>query len=93
MWRAADAVHIDLRGLEPPELMMTVLQAIESGDGVISQVVQLLLEIVDVEGFVVDDENFRASHGYQRRNIAHAARIATRNPSDTGPASRTAARR
>lgn len=32
MWRAADAVHIDLRGLQPPELMMTILQAIESGD-------------------------------------------------------------
>lgn len=32
MWRTADAVHIDLRGLEAPEPVMTVLQAIESGD-------------------------------------------------------------
>jgi Uncharacterized conserved protein (DUF2249) len=32
MWRTADAVHIDLRGLEAPEPVTTVLQAIESGD-------------------------------------------------------------
>ena len=32
MWRTADAVHIDLRGLEAPEPVITVLQAIESGD-------------------------------------------------------------
>ena len=32
IWRTADAVHIDLRGLEPPEPMVTVLRTIESGD-------------------------------------------------------------
>jgi uncharacterized protein DUF2249 len=32
IWRTADAVHIDLRGLESPEPMVTVLQTIESGD-------------------------------------------------------------
>src|SRR5450759_5206714 len=32
MWRTADAVHIDLRGLEPPEPMVAVLQTIESGE-------------------------------------------------------------
>ena len=31
-WRTADAVHIDLRGLEQAETMATVLQTIESGD-------------------------------------------------------------
>ena len=31
-WRTADAVHIDLRGLEPPEATAVVLQAIESGE-------------------------------------------------------------
>ena len=31
-WRTADAVHIDLRGLEPPEPMVAVLQTIESGE-------------------------------------------------------------
>lgn len=31
-WRTADAVHLDLRGLEPPEPMVAVLQAIDSGD-------------------------------------------------------------
>jgi hypothetical protein len=30
-WRTADAVHVDLRGLEPPGPLLTVLQAIESG--------------------------------------------------------------
>ena len=30
-WRTADAVHIDLRGLAPPEPLLTVLRAIESG--------------------------------------------------------------
>ena len=30
-WRTADAVHIDLRGLEQAELLLTVLQAIEGG--------------------------------------------------------------
>ena len=32
MWRTADAIHIDLRGLPPPEPVATVLQTIESGD-------------------------------------------------------------
>lgn len=32
MWRDADAMHLDLRGMEPPEPMVTVLRAIESGD-------------------------------------------------------------
>lgn len=31
IWRTADAVHIDLRGLEPPEPMVAVLQAIDGG--------------------------------------------------------------
>lgn len=31
MWRADDAVHIDVRGLEPPEPMVAILQAIDSG--------------------------------------------------------------
>ena len=30
-WRAADAMHIDLRGLKPPEPTAVVLQTIESG--------------------------------------------------------------
>ncbi len=30
-WRTADAVHVDLRGFEPPEPLLTVLQAIDSG--------------------------------------------------------------
>jgi len=32
MWRTADAVHLDLRGLEPPEPLATVLKTIESGE-------------------------------------------------------------
>ena len=32
MWRDADAMHLDLRGMEPPEPMVTVLRALESGD-------------------------------------------------------------
>lgn len=32
IWRAADAVHIDVRGLEPPEPMIAILQAIDSGE-------------------------------------------------------------
>lgn len=32
IWRTADAVHIDLRGLEPPEPMVAVLQAIDGGE-------------------------------------------------------------
>ncbi|MCW5704017.1 MAG: DUF2249 domain-containing protein [Bradyrhizobium sp.] len=31
-WRADDAVHIDVRGLEPPEPMIAILQAIDSGE-------------------------------------------------------------
>jgi len=32
IWRTADAVHIDLRGLEPPEPMVAVLQAVDGGE-------------------------------------------------------------
>lgn len=32
IWRADDAVHIDVRGLEPPEPMVAILQAIDSGE-------------------------------------------------------------
>jgi Uncharacterized conserved protein (DUF2249) len=32
IWRTADAIHIDLRGLEPPEPMVAVLQAIDGGE-------------------------------------------------------------
>jgi len=31
-WRADDAVHIDVRGLEPPEPMVAILRAIDSGE-------------------------------------------------------------
>ena len=31
-WRTADAVHIDVRGLEPPEPMIAILQAIDGGE-------------------------------------------------------------
>jgi Uncharacterized conserved protein (DUF2249) len=31
-WRTADAVHIDVRGLEPPEPMVAILQTIEGGE-------------------------------------------------------------
>ena len=31
-WRADDAVHIDVRGLDPPEPMVAILQAIDSGE-------------------------------------------------------------
>lgn len=31
-WRADDAVHIDVRGLEPPDPMIAILQAIDSGE-------------------------------------------------------------
>jgi broad-specificity NMP kinase len=30
-WRTADAVHLDLRGLEPPESVAVILQAIDTG--------------------------------------------------------------
>ncbi len=32
MWRADDALHIDVRGLDPPEPMVTILRAIDSGE-------------------------------------------------------------
>jgi hypothetical protein len=32
MWRTSDAVHMDLRGLEPPEPMVAILRAIERGE-------------------------------------------------------------
>lgn len=31
MWRTADAVHIDVRDLEPPEPMIAILRAIDEG--------------------------------------------------------------
>ena len=31
-WRTADAVHIDVRGLEPPEPMIAILQTIDGGE-------------------------------------------------------------
>jgi hypothetical protein len=31
-WRSADGVHLDLRGLEPPEPMVTILQMIDRGE-------------------------------------------------------------
>lgn len=31
-WRTADAVHIDVRGLEPPGPMVAILQLIDSGE-------------------------------------------------------------
>ncbi|HET9717898.1 MAG TPA: DUF2249 domain-containing protein [Pseudolabrys sp.] len=37
IWRTAEAVHIDVRGLDPPEPMIAILQAIDGGevDGVL----------------------------------------------------------
>ncbi len=32
IWRVADAVHIDVRGLAPPEPMVAILQTIDGGD-------------------------------------------------------------
>jgi len=32
MWRTADAVHIDVRNLEPPEPMLAILEAIDGGE-------------------------------------------------------------
>lgn len=36
-WSTPDAVHVDLRGLEPPEPMVTILRMIDAGgvDGVL----------------------------------------------------------
>ncbi|MDE2376071.1 MAG: DUF2249 domain-containing protein [Bradyrhizobium sp.] len=31
-WRTADAVHIDVRGLEAPEPMIAILRAIDAGE-------------------------------------------------------------
>ena len=31
-WRAADGLHIDVRGLQPPEPMVAILQQIEKPD-------------------------------------------------------------
>jgi hypothetical protein len=31
-WRAGGIVHVDVRGLEPPEPMVTILRAIDSGE-------------------------------------------------------------
>jgi hypothetical protein len=31
-WRTADAAHIDVRGLEAPEPMIAILQALDSGE-------------------------------------------------------------
>lgn len=31
-WRTADAVHIDVRGLDPPEPMVAILGVIDSGE-------------------------------------------------------------
>ena len=32
LWRAADAVHLDLRGLQAPEPLLTVLRTLDSGE-------------------------------------------------------------
>jgi len=32
LWRTPDAAYIDLRGLEPPEPMVTILRMIDSGE-------------------------------------------------------------
>lgn len=32
IWRTPDAVHVDVRGLEPPEPMVMILQLIDSGE-------------------------------------------------------------
>jgi hypothetical protein len=32
LWRTADAVHIDVRGLEPPEPMVEILGLIDRGE-------------------------------------------------------------
>jgi hypothetical protein len=32
MWRTAEAVHIDVRDLEPPEPMVAILRAIDEGE-------------------------------------------------------------
>lgn len=32
VWRTADAVHVDLRGLEPPEPLVAILRMIDGGE-------------------------------------------------------------
>lgn len=32
VWRTADAVHIDVRGLEPPQPMLAILRMIDAGE-------------------------------------------------------------
>jgi hypothetical protein len=32
VWRTSDAVHVDLRGLQPPEPMVTILRMIDAGE-------------------------------------------------------------
>jgi hypothetical protein len=32
VWHTSEAVHVDLRGLEPPEPMVTILRMIDDGD-------------------------------------------------------------
>jgi hypothetical protein len=32
VWRTADALHVDVRGLEPPEPMVMILQLIDGGE-------------------------------------------------------------
>jgi hypothetical protein len=32
IWRTADAVHIDVRGLDPPEPMIAILRALDGGE-------------------------------------------------------------
>jgi len=32
IWRTAEAVHLDLRGLDPPEPMVAILQTIDGGE-------------------------------------------------------------
>ena len=32
IWRAPDGLHVDLRGLDPPEPMVTVLQMVDRGE-------------------------------------------------------------
>lgn len=32
IWKSADGVHVDVRGLEPPEPMVMILSLIDTGD-------------------------------------------------------------
>lgn len=41
IWRAGEAVHLDLRGLEPPEPMLAILRAIDGGEVGITLVAHL----------------------------------------------------